>query len=51
VFVDKILAGARPAQLPVEKPGRFRLVVNRQALQALGFDLPRAILAQVDEVV
>ena len=51
VFVDKILRGANPALLPVERPARFRLVVNKQAAQYLRFNMPRALLVQVDEVV
>ena len=51
VMLDKILSGARPAVLPVEKPRRFTLLVNRQTARALPFDIPRALLVQVDEVV
>lgn len=51
VFLDKVLKGAKPALLPVEKPARFMLVVNMEAAQLLRFDIPRSILVQVDEVV
>ena len=51
VYVDKILKGAKPAQLPVEKARRFKLVVGRQTAQALQFAIPRSLLVQVDEVV
>jgi putative ABC transport system substrate-binding protein len=51
VFVDKILKGRPPAELPVEKPRRFVLRVNRKAVQEQGFILPRSFLAQIDEVV
>jgi ABC-type uncharacterized transport system substrate-binding protein len=51
VFVDKILRGHRPAELPVEKPRRFTLFLNRKSAQAQGLILPRSFLAQVDEVV
>ena len=51
VFVDKILRGHRPAELPVEKPRRFTLLLNRTSAQAQGLSLSRSFLAQVDEVV
>jgi putative ABC transport system substrate-binding protein len=51
VFVDKILRGRPPAELPVEKPRRFTLLLNRKAALAQGVVLPRSFLAQVDEVV
>jgi putative ABC transport system substrate-binding protein len=51
VFIDKVLRGARPAELPVEKPRRFKLIINLQTARAFGFAIPRALLAQVDEVV
>jgi putative ABC transport system substrate-binding protein len=51
VFVDKILKGRTPAELPVEKPRRFTLVVNQTAAQTQGLVLPRSFLTQVDEVV
>lgn len=51
VFVDKILKGARPADLPVEKAQRYTLVVNLRTAQALGLTIPRALRVQVDEVI